>query len=172
MTQRSYQPAYMDDYNTVADRLRMAKDAIDTVNVSTPTMLNAVLGYMQVTVILKDGRQATGTASFRTDAEKGAQKSAPVEDAETSALGRALTFLGYSTSKSIASRDEIEIAKRREQQPNVASRDRVQTAVNTIMDTLDAAGIEYERPVSDLSDMPYDTLVDLGKRLKALLTQS
>jgi hypothetical protein len=170
MSNRYQQPAYMEDYNTVADRLRMAKDAIQEVIVSEPRLLNGVLGMIQVTVILKDGRRASGTASFRTDSEKGAQKNAPLEDAETSALGRALAFLGYSTSKSIASQDEIEVAKRREAQPTVASREKIERAIATMMDTLDAAGLEYERPVSDLTTISYDALVDLGRRYKALLT--
>lgn len=164
-------PAYMDDYNTVADRLRMAKDAIQEVIVSEPKLLNNVLGMIQVKVILKDGRQATGTGSFRTDVDKGAQKNAPLEDAETSAVGRALAFLGYSTSKSIASQDEIEVAKRRDAQPTIASRERIERAVTTMMDTLDAAAINFDRPYNDLSTVHYEALVEYGKKLKALLVQ-
>jgi hypothetical protein len=104
----------LDNYVTVAERLTMAHDQIVTVVTEPPVLLTEAMGYIRTTVALKDGRSATATASFRLDLQnRSAQATNPLEDCETSAIGRALGFLGYGSSKSIASRDEIQEAQRR-----------------------------------------------------------
>lgn len=104
----------LSDYVTVAERLTMAQDKISTVVSEPPVMLTDVMGYIRATVALGDGRSATATASFRLDLlGKSAQATNPIEDCETSAIGRALGFLGYGASKSIASREEVQEAQRR-----------------------------------------------------------
>lgn len=102
------------DYTTVAERLTRAADQLQTIIAEPPVMLNDVMGYIRCTVALKDGRTSTGTASFRLDLTGGrAQATNPIEDCETSAIGRALGMLGYGSKNGIASQEEIHEAERR-----------------------------------------------------------
>lgn len=122
----------MADYVTVAERLLAAKADIESVSTGAPVMLNGTMGHIQTVVRLKDGRYATGTASFRLDLQgRTAQATNPVEDAETSAIGRALAFLGYHSSRAVASREEVAEALRRA--------DAVGTVTGTVRDLTTAA---------------------------------
>lgn len=104
----------MNDYVTVAERLALALDNLSQVITEPPVMLTDAMGYIRATVGMKDGRSATGTASFRLDLQgKTAQATNPIEDCETSAVGRALGMLGYGAKNGIASRDEVQEAQRR-----------------------------------------------------------
>lgn len=102
------------NYATVAERLAAATSAITSIVTEPPQFLTEMMGYVRATVALQDGRSATGMASFRLDLQgKSAQATNPLEDAETSAVGRALAFLGYHSNKSIASQEEVQEAQRR-----------------------------------------------------------
>lgn len=104
----------LDGYVTVAERLTQAHDQLHTVVSEPPVMLTETMGFIRATVALADGRSATATASFRLDLQnRSAQATNPLEDCETSAIGRALGFLGYGSSKSVASREEVQEAHRR-----------------------------------------------------------
>jgi len=108
----------LDGYVTVAERLTQAHDQIVTVVTEPPVLLTDVMGFIRATVALQDGRSATATASFRLDLQnRSAQATNPLEDCETSAIGRALGFLGYGSSKSVASREEMQEAHRRTDAP-------------------------------------------------------
>ena len=103
-----------ENYTTVAERLLRSADQLQTVVAEPPVMLTDVMGYIRVTVALKDGRTSTGIASFRLDLQgRSAQATNPIEDCETSAIGRALGMLGYGSAKSIASLEEVQEAERR-----------------------------------------------------------
>ncbi len=95
------------DYIGVWERLDMAAGQVKHINTSPPQLLTDTFGALQVTVTLQDERSATGTAFFQLgSAAKNAQATNPLEDAETSALGRALRMLGYATSR--ASLEEMQ----------------------------------------------------------------
>ncbi|MEI6180624.1 MAG: hypothetical protein WCP31_07715 [Chloroflexales bacterium] len=109
----------MADYVPVHERLAAAHaDGIERITTTPPAMLNESHGYMQSTVVMRDGRSAMGTASFRLDLSgKSAQATNPIEDGETSAVGRALALLGYESKRGIASREEVIEARRRSEGP-------------------------------------------------------
>lgn len=163
----------MADYVPVAERLNQAhvKDAIESVRSENPVMLSDVLGYVRVTVVQKDGTMASAIASFRLDAFKGAQKTNPLEDAETSALGRALGFLGYSSSRSISSQEEIVIAQQRSDEPSVKARHIAHGRIAELREQCRQAGlvIEHDLASLQLKEMTYDEIVTFGKYLKGLL---
>jgi hypothetical protein len=111
-------PRPLENYVSVNERVESATPAvlapIRRVAVSAPAMLSEAHGFMQAMVELEDGRTATGTASFDLSLTgKTAQATNPIEDCETSAVGRALAFLGYHANRSIASREEVQEAQRR-----------------------------------------------------------
>lgn len=107
-----------DNYVPVSERVNAAQSLLTTTVSDAPVMLTDTMGYIRCTVVLSDGRSATGTASFRLDlTTKSAQATNPIEDCETSAIGRALAFLGFETTRGIASREEVHEARRRENAP-------------------------------------------------------
>ena len=97
------------NYTGVADRLKLAADTWTLIEVAPPVMLSESMGYVRASVTLKDGRRAFGTAHFRLGLTgPSAQAKFPIEDCETSAVGRALGFLGFGTLDHFPSREEME----------------------------------------------------------------
>lgn len=90
-------------YITVTERLQMAKDHIQEIYTEVLTYEPNII--VRATVMLKDGRKATGISG--ANPSKMIEKSAPVEVAETSALGRALGFLNFGLVDGVATADEI-----------------------------------------------------------------
>ena len=68
----------------------------------------------RATVVFNDGRTYCGTAEVSKGTGKGPQAAAPIETAETSAVGRALAFAGWlGDGSGIASAEEVIEAERR-----------------------------------------------------------
>lgn len=108
-------------YVQVKQRLQEALPFIVEIITDAPVMLTQTYGYVQVTVKIFDTeaieglrhRSATGTANFNLALQnKSAQATNPLEDAETSALGRALVHLGFFAGSTDPSREEMMIAAR------------------------------------------------------------
>lgn len=161
----------MADYVSVAERVAKATPLILSVTSTDPVMMTDNLGFIRVVVVLTDGRSASAQASFRLDAQKGAQKTNPLEDAETSALGRALAFLGYAASKSLASREEIQEAQRRDTEPDTITRTKTELRVRELYNEVTNAGLKIDHDLASLhpKEMTYEELVAFGKYLKGLL---
>lgn len=109
-------------YKTVAERIQEANQKVFEILKTDINLVNEKWGYIQ-TIVRIDGKQFIGTASFRLDLVGArAQATCPIEDAETSAWGRALAAAGFSSSKSIASLEEIQEAQRRVEAPALATK--------------------------------------------------
>lgn len=111
----------LDDYETVEQRLRrFLQDNPDarvvTDNLTTPEDRSVSTWVVRASVYLTAGDQAnnlpkaTGLA-FEIDGGAGANSTSALENAETSAIGRALANAGYSGNKR-ASREEMEKVER------------------------------------------------------------
>lgn len=108
-------------YKTVAERVQEANQKSFEILETKVNLVNERWGFIQ-TIVKVEGKQYIGTASFRLDlVGSRAQATCPIEDAETSAWGRALAAAGFSSSKSIASLEEIQEAQRRAEAPPMAA---------------------------------------------------
>ena len=141
----------LDHYANVATRLTEALTSIASIETTPPTMISDSMGYIRARVVLLDGCWADGTATFILGLEgRSAQATNPIEDCETSAVGRALAFLGYATNNGVASRNEIIEAVRRAnatnaaQQPAEVSPERA-ALLTALKSALDARP-DYQRP--------------------------
>lgn len=103
------------EYLTVAYRIKKFREDHPVWTVDTTLIYHQPdVVVVRAVIIDQDGRVlATGHAEeFR--ASSTLNETSAIENAETSAVGRALAFLGYTGSE-IASADEIEIALRKQQ---------------------------------------------------------
>jgi hypothetical protein len=106
-------------YWTVAERLTLAHgDDIKPVGVKAVVTTVDAVGNMIVcraTVQFADGRAFTGHSMVNADSRSPAERNAPLETCETSAIGRALAFAGYFGSpEGIAGAEELHLAQERE----------------------------------------------------------
>lgn len=159
------------DYKSVAERVLEASPDIQSVVSSEPVMMTDTMGYVRVVVTMKDGRTGSAMGSFSFAATKSAQKTHPLEDAETSALGRALGFLGYASSRSLSTAEDVQEAQRRDNEPSIAQRQKTQALVQKYQNQCIEAGLRIEHDLAGIpfAELSYDEMVTYGKYLKGLL---
>lgn len=159
------------NYITVRDRLLAAQSQIRSVVVQECKMLTDSVGVISVRVELVDGRFAEGSAHFRLGLEgKSAQATSPIEDAETSALGRALQWLGYYSDK--PSLEEMQRAQQHAEQAERAQE--LREHILAVMDQIEESGhrlTEREvRGVANLDRMPVERLERALKHFEQVLS--
>lgn len=118
----------LNDYETVEERIRrFYKDnktgRIITENITTLQDRQVGTWVVQATVYLNDETdkpRATGLA-FEIDGQGMANKTSALENAETSAIGRALANAGYSGNKRVTREEMAKVA--RAQTPKATAKD-------------------------------------------------
>lgn len=111
------------DYFTVARRVydfRQTHSADDGWGIETEFHADEKLWVCKASVVNPSGRTvATGFAASPKQGGRSAEKTNPMECAETSAIGRALAAFGYVSNGSYASYNEVRQAqaRRQEQEP-------------------------------------------------------
>jgi hypothetical protein len=118
----------LNDYETVEERIkRFYKDhkngRIITDNITTLQDRQVSTWVVQAAVYLDDQTdkpKATGLA-FEVDGQGMANKTSALENAETSAIGRALANAGYSGNKRASREEMAKVA--RDKKPNATSKD-------------------------------------------------
>jgi hypothetical protein len=104
-------------YETVHARLDAAHDTgarpkgIKRIETSPMEVAGRII--ICATVTFEDDRSFSGMSEAKLDATSGADRDAPIECGETSAIGRALAAAGYYGSGGLASQDEIRSAQAR-----------------------------------------------------------
>lgn len=109
------------EYATVAERLVLAhggaEQGMPPVGIQSVETQAFEVGGMVVCralVTFKDGRTFTGMSLVKLDSRSPAERDAPLETCETSAVGRALAFAGYPGSeKGLAGAEELHLAQQR-----------------------------------------------------------
>jgi hypothetical protein len=127
-------------YMMVAGRVGLMHQEADKQgeDISIETDLAEFAGTYFCVAKVKIGRkQAVARASVHLNAESGPEVTSPYECAETSAVGRALGFLGYGDVSGIASADEVISAQSR------------QNGTRTTPDMTQPPMYNVERPPSD-----------------------
>lgn len=166
------------DYVDVATRIQAFRQIYPEGRIQTEMLSNENgIVVFKATVNAEDGRiLATGHASENQNASM-INKTSYVENAETSAIGRALGNLGIGSTQSIASVEELTNAMAA--QEVIAQTDKVIDAI------IDIAGGDRERvntyvrnlfPGNNLEDLDYQTLVrlkqDIAKKMAASAVQN
>lgn len=93
------------EYVTVAERVAKFRESDIAASISTEILKDGDRVLVKAVITTSDGNEATGYAEEERDSSN-INKTSAIENAETSAVGRALAFLGYAGTE-IASADEV-----------------------------------------------------------------
>jgi hypothetical protein len=116
-----------EDYATVKERLDAAHGGAtgrpkDIRSITTEFFPIGTAILCRATVTFEDGRAFMGTSEVPIDSKQAAERDAPFECGETSAVGRALANAGYPGSdKGLAGAEELLQPPRRHQAPAAAA---------------------------------------------------
>lgn len=189
ITHTGYQAEAMDvrggnKYITVAQRVQEAHHAgayEPGYSIVRSEPLTIGDNYLWQVEIVVSGCNFTGTASINFGG-KGADQTNPVENAETSALGRALGFAGFGSIESIASADEVYEAKRRQAagyqsqapKPKLATEQQL-TSIQQLAGQASLTGVEFAAWLRDSyqtswSRLTFDTADQVIAGLQELVT--
>ncbi|HXI16475.1 MAG TPA: hypothetical protein VNM48_08890 [Chloroflexota bacterium] len=157
-------------YATVQERLTAAHGetarpegiaSIVTALQSLPSSSGPVV-FAVATVTFTDGRVFTGISEAQFDATSGADKTNPIEVADTSAVGRALSMAGYyGSDEGLAGAEEVRDAQRRQNQPP-----RI-TPQQSPPPPPQGGGLGLAAIPQPTDDAPDDYVVEMGKTLRA-----
>lgn len=102
------------DYVQVSDRVKYFNETYPKGSITTEVLFNEGQNILiKATIETGEGQTFTGLAE-EIRGQGYVNKTSAVENCETSAVGRALAFMGIGVIDSIASMDEINIAKAKE----------------------------------------------------------
>ena len=106
------------EYFTVAERLKLAYGDVEppkgVQSVETAVMEVGGIVVVKATVTFHDGRHFSGSSMVKSASSSPAERDAPLETCETSAVGRALAFAGYfGNPEGIAGAEELSLAQQR-----------------------------------------------------------
>jgi hypothetical protein len=135
------------EYATVAERLKVAHGEADPPtgiqSIETRTIGVGNLVVVHATVTFQDGRHFDGTSMVNMNATGPAERDAPLETCETSAVGRALAMAGYPGSDAgLAGAEELALAQARSQARTTRYADD-----STAVTRMPGAGTAAPRPV-------------------------
>ncbi|MDZ7968904.1 MAG: hypothetical protein RM368_28800 [Nostoc sp. DedSLP03] len=86
------------DSNQVLQKLKQIQLDITSIETEPPVMLTEVIGFIRCKVTLTDNRSSQALANFSLTKEgKLLPGEISIEEAETTAIFRALSYLGYET---------------------------------------------------------------------------
>ena len=167
----------LSQYQTVAERLQEWWSAHPDGRVATEIVESSGSAWTVRAAVYRHQDDphpaATGMAHGDPEGSKGAQATNPLEDAETSAIGRALANAGFAPSGARPSREEMQIAQSRsEHAPGDVASDEAMTELGALLAELDAdrreKAEEWVRSRGGLDGLSRDDADTLLGRLRAV----
>ena len=143
------------DYATVDARVRAFRELIPEGTISTEIIdcQNGVV-TMKATIMDETGKVLATGMSYEKESNGYINKNSYIENCETSAVGRALGFLGIGINTSIASADEVDVAIQIQTADQKIDAPKVNVIKNDIKDGLiDEAKLLASFKIAKVEDM-------------------
>ena len=130
-------------------------------------LLSCQNGVCVFKAVAKNGEQILGTGhAYEKEGSTFINKTSYIENCETSAVGRALGFVGIGIETSIASYEEVQNAKANQDEPKKGKKPTKADLINKVQDickdkNLNVSDFCKQAKVNSLSDMYVGQLEDL-----------